>query len=262
MSVDVRGLVFVGTRTPAADAMSPSRKLTSSPRVRRAVAKVVLSSAFMYASLGSTSPPSTRSRSASVSVTIPRRFDVCITLGIWNVLASRMRFDTAGTVSRISRAATRPPPIFRQSVCEMTPLSDSASIVRICSCRSAGNWSMMRSIVPAAVVVWRVPKTRWPVSAVSIAIATVSRSRSSPTRMMSGSSRSAARSALLKLAVCTPTCRCVMMHRLFGCTNSIGSSIVMMWSVRERFTRSTSEQSVVDFPEPVGPVTSTSPFVR
>src|SRR5438445_141523 len=52
---------------------------------------------------------------------------------------------------------------------------------------------MMRSTVEAAVVVWSVPNTRCPVSAVSIAIAMVSRSRISPTNTMSGSSRSAAR---------------------------------------------------------------------
>ena len=79
----------------------------------------------------------------------------------------------------------------------MTPRSDSDSMMRICDCRSAGNWSMMRSTVDAAVVVWSVPNTRCPVSAVSIAMATVSRSRSSPTSRMSGSSRSAARSAAL-----------------------------------------------------------------
>ena len=45
---------------------------------------------------------------------------------------------------------------------------------------------MMRSTVDAAVVVCSVPNTRWPVSAVSMAIATVSRSRISPTRTMSG----------------------------------------------------------------------------
>src|SRR2546425_6383819 len=112
---------------------------------------------------------------------------------------------------------------------------------------------MMRSTVEAAVVVCSVPNTRWPVSAVSIAIAMVSRSRISPTSTMSGSSRSADRSARLKLSVCTPTCRWVMTHFLFSCTNSIGSSIVMMWSVRDRLTRSTSEHNVVDFPAPPGP---------
>ena len=44
----------------------------------------------------------------------------------------------------------------------MTPLSDSESMTRIWLCRSAGNWSMMRSTVDAAVVVCSVPKTRWP----------------------------------------------------------------------------------------------------
>ena len=57
---------------------------------------------------------------------------------------------------------------------------------------------MIRSTVDGAVLVWSVPNTRWPVSAVSMAMAMVSRSRSSPTRTTSGSSRSAARSAALK----------------------------------------------------------------
>ncbi len=51
------------------------------------------------------------------------------------------------------------------------------------------------------MVVCSVPKTRCPVSAVSIAIAMVSRSRSSPTSTMSGSSRSAARRARLNDSV-------------------------------------------------------------
>src|SRR6266404_7373728 len=53
-----------------------------------------------------------------------------------------------------------------------------------------------------------------------------------------------------------------MRHFLLSWTNSIGSSIVMTWSERVRLIRSMSAQSVVDFPEPVGPVTRTSPFVR
>ena len=63
---------------------------------------------------------------------------------------------------------------------------------------------------------------------VSIAMATVSRSRSSPTRMMSGSSRIAARSASLKPPVWVPTSRWLIRHDLLSCTNSIGSSMVMM----------------------------------
>src|SRR6058998_4410388 len=67
--------------------------------------------------------------------------------GIWNVLPSRIRFAMAGVESRISRAATRPPPSFLHSVCAITPLSDSDNITRICDCRSAVNWSIMRSTV-------------------------------------------------------------------------------------------------------------------
>src|SRR5207249_9588686 len=102
---------------------------------------------------------------------MPSCFDVWMIEGIWNVLPSRMRFEIAGVVSRISRAATRPPPSFLHSVCAITPLSDSDNITRICDCRSAGNWSIMRSTVDAAVVVCSVPNTRWPVSAVSMAMA-------------------------------------------------------------------------------------------
>jgi hypothetical protein len=80
----------------------------------------------MYASFG-------------LSVIIPERRDVCITDVIWNVLASRIRFEIASVESRISRAATRPPPIFLHSTCDTTPFNDSESITRICSWRSAGN---------------------------------------------------------------------------------------------------------------------------
>ena len=41
--------------------------------------------------------------------------------------------------------------------------------------------------------------------------------------------------------------------------NSIGSSTVMMWPFRSRLILSIIAARVVDFPEPVGPVTSTSP---
>ncbi len=60
-------------------------------------------------------------------------------------------------------------------------------MTRICSCCWVGKTSMIRSIVWGASWVCRVPKTRWPVSAAVSAIEIVSRSRSSPTRMTSGS---------------------------------------------------------------------------
>ena len=55
---------------------------------------------------------------------------------------------------------------------------------------------MMRSMVAGASWVCRVAKTRWPVSAAVRAVAIVSRSRSSPTRMTSGSCRSTRRQRL------------------------------------------------------------------
>ena len=87
----------------------------------------------------------------------------------------------------------------------------------------------------------------------------VSKSRISPTRMTSGSSRSAALSADANDSVCTRTSRWLTRHFLWRCTNSIGSSTVRIWAWRSQLIRSTIAASVVDFPDPVGPVTSTSP---
>ena len=56
----------------------------------------------------------------------------------------------------------------------------------------------MRLIVDGAVEAWIVPKTRWPVSAACMAALNVSRSRISPTRMMSGSCRTACFSAVFQ----------------------------------------------------------------
>ena len=118
---------------------------------------------------------------------------------------------------------------------------------------------MMRSIVCGALWVCSVAKTRWPVSAAVSAVEIVSRSRISPTRITSGSWRSAARSASEKDGASTPTSRWLTMQRLWACRNSIGSSIVMMCSVRVRLIESIIAASVVDLPEPVGPVTRTRP---
>ena len=87
----------------------------------------------------------------------------------------------------------------------------------------------------------------------------VSRSRISPTRIASGSSRSAERSALLKLSVCGPTSRWLIRHFFDSWTNSIGSSTVRMWPNSCSLRWFTIAASVVDLPEPVGPVQSTMP---
>ena len=71
---------------------------------------------------------------------------------------------------------------------------------------------MMRFIASAAELVCSVAKQRWPVSAMVSADWIVSRSRISPTRIVSGSSRSAYLSAVAKLFVSVPTSRWLTMQ--------------------------------------------------
>ena len=118
---------------------------------------------------------------------------------------------------------------------------------------------MRRSTVEGASCVCSVAKTRWPVSAAVSAVPIVSRSRISPRRITSGSWRSAPRRASAKLVASVPISRWLTMQFLWRWRNSIGSSIVMMWSSRVRLISSITAASVVDLPEPVGPVTSTRP---
>ena len=113
---------------------------------------------------------------------------------------------------------------------------------------------MRRSTVEGASCVWSVAKTRWPVSAAVSAVEIVSRSRISPRRITSGSWRSAPRRASAKLVASGPISRWLTMQRLCRWRNSIGSSIVMMWSALDSLISSMSAASVVDLPEPVGPV--------
>ena len=169
----------------------------------------------------------------------------------------------AGVVTSTSVATTRPLPLrlLDQGLAD-DALQGGASCVRTWSCWCGGKTSMTRSMVCARSCVCRVAKTRWPVSAAVSATEMVSRSRISPTRMTSGSCRSTCLSAAPKLCVSWPTSRWLTSERLLPCMNSIGSSTVTMWSARVRLTRSISAASVVDLPEPVGPVTSTRPRGR
>ena len=121
---------------------------------------------------------------------------------------------------------------------------------------------MMRLIVWAAELVCSVANVRWPVSAIRSAASTVSRSRISPTSTMSGSSRSAARSAGPNAWVSLCTSRWFTRQPLCEWMYSIGSSIVRMWSCRSALILSIIAASVVDLPLPVGPVTSTRPRGR
>ncbi|MPN26729.1 hypothetical protein SDC9_174154 [bioreactor metagenome] len=118
----------------------------------------------------------------------------------------------------------------------------------------------MRVTVWSASEVWSVPKVRWPVSASVRAARMVVWSRISPISTTSGSSRSTRRSASSKLAVSLPTSRCETNAFRLRCRYSTGSSMVKMWQLRVRLISSMMLASVVDLPEPVAPVTSTSPF--
>ena len=108
-------------------------------------------------------------------------------------------------------------------------------------------------MVLAALGVFIVPSTRCPVSLAASAMRTVSVSRSSPTTMTSGSSRSDALSAVANDSVCVPTSRWLIIAFLRGCRNSTGSSTVMTWCVVSRLTMSTIAASVFVLPWPVGP---------
>jgi hypothetical protein len=122
--------------------------------------------------------------------------------------------------------------------------------------------SRIRSIVCGALLVCRVEKTRWPVSAAVITVATVSGSRISPTMMTSGSCRMALRNASEKAPVSVPTSRWEMDARSSENRNSIGSSMVITCTGRFFEMCRITAASVVDLPLPVGPVTRTSPMGR
>ena len=121
---------------------------------------------------------------------------------------------------------------------------------------------MMRFMVWAQELVCSVPRVRWPVSAMVRAAAIVSRSRISPTSTTSGSWRRMYFSAFLKDWVSEKTSRWFTRHFLCWWTNSMGSSMVTMCSLRSELILSTMAARVVDLPEPVGPVTRMSPFGR
>src|SRR6478735_56415 len=142
------------------------------------------------------------------------------------------------------------------------PSSTSDSWVRIWPCWCAGKTSMMRLIVWAAELVCSVANVKWPVSAMRSAASIVSRSRISPMSTTSGSSRRAARRAIVKLVVSLCTSRWFTRQPLWLWMYSIGSSMVRMCSARSVLILSSIAASVVDLPEPVGPVTRTRPRGR
>src|SRR5215468_7449619 len=139
------------------------------------------------------------------------------------------------------------------------PSSTMESCARICGCWCAGKTSIIRLMVDAAEFVCSVANVKWPVSAMRRADSMVSRSRISPINTTSGSSRNAARSELENECVSACTSRWLTRHFLWLCRNSMGSSMVIMCSSRSLLILSSIAASVVDLPEPVGPVTRISP---
>ena len=77
--------------------------------------------------------------------------------------------------------------------------------------------------------------------------------------MTSGSWRSTLRRAWDQSLVSVPISLWLMIDVLSRCRTSIGSSIVTMFAARSVFMWSTMAASVVVLPDPVGPVTRTSP---
>ena len=108
----------------------------------------------------STSPPTTRSINACVSVCIWKKPPSAIASGTSSGLFSRISSWTRAFATITSTAATRPPPTRGSSRCEMTPFSTPARIDRTCGCLPAGKNSTRRPSVSAASRVCIVESTR------------------------------------------------------------------------------------------------------
>src|SRR5438093_621278 len=176
---------------------------------------------------------------------------------------SRMFSCTAAVLISTSDAGTRPFPSLRGTSRNDTIACNAVeSRCRTSSCWCGGKNEITRLIVCVASVVCSVENTRCPVSAAFSAVSSVSISRISPIRITSGACRSTWRKAALNDRVSFPTSRCEMLARLSRCRNSIGSSIVMLLTRRFVLMWLIIAASAVDLPDPVTPVTRTSPRGR
>ncbi len=117
----------------------------------------------------------------------------------------------------------------------------------------------MRSIAPVAVCAEKPPITRCPDAAASSATFMSAPVRRSSMTSTSGSSRSAARAAASTSSSLPRTSRWLMNELSRSCTMLISRSIVMMWSLRVWFMRSTNADISVRLPLERGPATSTRP---
>ena len=149
----------------------------------------------------------------SISSSLPSRMQA------WIVVVARM-ISTTGMICSPLLSLTRR----SETVATMM----SASRWRMTACASGGKKPTRRPIVETAPWVCSVESTRCPVSAALMQASIVSRSRISPTMMMSGSMRIAVRSAGPKPRVSMPTSRWTTQLLPERKMNSIGSSIVTM----------------------------------
>ena len=225
----------------------------------RAIMKSCRLGAAAAAVSWSTSPLTTRSINAFVSVCIWKNAPSAIASGTSSGLFSRINSWMRAFATITSTAAMRPPSVRGSSRCEMTPLSTPARIERTCGCFAAGKNSTSRPSVSAASTVCIVESTRWPDSAAWSAVSADSRSRSSPIRITSGSWRSTRLRASSNDSVSIPTSRWLTMLCSSSWRNSIGSSIVTTCCRRVRLMWPTIAASVVVLPTPVAPVTRISP---
>ena len=142
----------------------------------------------------------------------------------------KINSETNGVLSMISTAAARPLLSFLGiKRCEIMPRKFKDKSINNCWWRSSGKKLMMRSIAWLALLACKVAKHKWPVSANAIACSMVSASRISPIKITSGAWRKVFFKAISQLSVSMPTSRCITTQFLCGCTNSTGSSMVMMW---------------------------------
>ena len=175
---------------------------------------------------------------------------------------SRRSFEIGGLTNMISTAGTMRTPSLQEgsSFWQTTAFRLKTRSWRICSCRSDGKRSRMRPIVCAALEAWIVPNTRCPVSAAMRPASNETWSRISPTRITSGFWRTICLRADRKSGTSIPISRWFTNDFASRNRYSIGSSIVIMWTFRDSLTNCRMLASVVDFPCPVGPARTMSPW--
>lgn len=145
--------------------------------------------------------------------------------------------------------------------CDWIPINDSASLSLTLSWISGGKNEMYLFTVFAAELVWSVENTKCPVSARLNTDSAVSLSRISPTKMIFGSSRMADLNAFENDQVSCHISLCETIQFFGSKINSIGSSMVMMFSFLVSLRYWSIATREVDLPDPVGPVTRYNHFL-